>query len=208
MQVTKNMIQLPAVVVDAYLDVLKASVGPILDESDLPSKSLHNLLWSATRAAEKSICRKFAKEIEEAGMFSGVISIDFPGFKWTPAMKYSYSVEMFLPSFVYSIALAMPTGDRDLSFYRDYLTAYHEVSVDRIVAENLEGAEGPAARRLEEHALGLADVNVRLLVGETCSNILRVLDNVQGAMNADSDTPLDVLEDDMEFLAPSPTTYL
>lgn len=208
MQVTTNVVQLPAVVIDAYLDILSASVGPILKEESLPAKAQHNLLWSASRAAEKSVCMKFIKEIEEAGLFSGVVSIDYPGFKWTRGMKYMYAVEMLVASMVYSIALAMPTNNRDLTNYLDYLEAWHSISVDRIVGENLEGAEGPAVRRLEEHALGLATANVSLLIGETSANILRVLNNVKAAMEAGSDTPLASVDADMEYLMASPTIYL
>lgn len=208
MQVTTNVVTLPTSVINAYLEALEASAGPLLKESDLPSKAMHNLLWSASRAAEKSICRKYAKEIDEAGLFRDVISIDFPGFKWTPAIKYAYSMEMLVPCIVYSIANAMPEAKHDITFYRDYLEVVHDVAVDRIVSENLEGADGPAARRLEEHALGLADVNVRLLVGETAANVLRVINNVQEAIDAGVDTPLGSVKHDMDYLFPSPTTYL
>ena len=140
--------------------------------------------------------------------FVFVVSIDYPGFKWTRGMKYVYAVEMLVASMVYSIALAMPTNNRDLTNYLDYLEALHSISVDRIVGENLEGAEGPAVRRLEEHALGLATANVSLLIGETSTNILRVLNNVKAAMEAGSDTPLASVEADMEYLMDSPTIYL
>lgn len=208
MQVTTNYVALPSHVIDAYLEALGASVAPLLKENDMPSKAMNNLLWSAARATEKSICRKFAKEIEEAGLFKDVVSIDFPGFRWTPALKYSYAVEMLVPCMVYSIAMEMPENKRDLAFYRDYLDVHHDVAVDNLVASNLEGADGPAARRLEEHALGLADVNIRLLVGETAANILRLLNNVRNAMNEDTDTPLDNVKADMDYILPSPVVYL
>lgn len=208
MQVTTNYVALPSHVIDAYLEALGASVSPLLKENDLPTKAMNNLLRSAARATDKSICRKFAKEIEEAGLFKDVVSIDFPSFRWTPALKYIYAVEMLVPCIVYSIAMEMPKGERDLAFYRDYLDVQHDVAVDRLVTDNLEGADGPVARRLEEHALGLADVNIRLLVGETASNIQRLLNNVHNAMVDETDDPLDSVKADMEYICPSPVVYL
>ncbi len=204
MQLTTHAVQLPKVVLDAYLDILAASVNPILQEEDLPAKVQHNLLWLAARATEKSICTKFMKELEAAGLFSNVASIDFPAFQWNRSLKFIYAVEMLVPSIVYSLALEMPSKERDLTFYFDYLEAVKEIAVDRLVGDNLEGAEGPAARRIEKHILGLADANVRMLVGETSCNILRVLNNVRNGLQENLDTPLDTVSSDMEYIITSP----
>lgn len=204
MQLTTHAVQLPKIVLDAYLDILAASVNPILQEEDLPAKVQHNLLWGAARATEKAICTKFMKEIEAAGLFSNVASIDFPAFQWNRGLKMIYAVEMLVPSIVYSLALEMPAKGRDLTFYFDYLEAVKQIAVDRVTEESLEGAEGPAARRIEKHALGLADANVRMMVGETSCNILRVLNNVLNGLQENVDTPLDSVSSDMEYILMSP----
>ena len=208
MQLTTHAVQLPKVILDAYLDILAARVNPILQEEDLSTKAQHNLLWSAARATEKSVCMKFMKELEAAGLFSNVASIDFPAFQWNRGLKFIYAVEMLVPSVVYSLALEMPSKERDLTCFFDYLEAMKEISVDRVIEENLEGAEGPAARRIEKHALGLADANVLMMGGETPCNILRVLNNVRNALNEQVDTPLDSVDADMEYLLPWSTTRI
>lgn len=208
MQVTINTVTLPTVVLDAYLEQLNASIGPILAEEDLVSKAQHALLERAIFACSKSICMKFSKEIEEAGLFQGVISIDYPGFKWNSGLKFIYAVDQLTSCIVKSFAEEMIAGkERDLSMYFDFLVAWREISIDKATCDMMEHVEGPTARRLEEHALGLATVNARLMVGETPNIIIQTLHNVRDAISADKD-PVQVLATDMEYLVPSVTSYL
>lgn len=208
MQVTTNVVTLPKAVIDAYLDTLSASIDPILKEEDMPAKVQLQLLTNARMACDKSICVKHMKEIEAAGLFDGVVSIDFPGFKWTRGSKFVYAMEMIVPCIVKSLAEEMVREPRDISQYLDFLEAWHSIAVDKATGETLEGAEGPSARRLEEHALGLSEANFRMMVGETPTNILRVLNNVKCNLEMQVDTPLDTLELDLQYLVPLPVVYL
>lgn len=207
MQVTTNVVRLPSIVVDAYLDILKQSITPILSEENLPSKSQAKMLEMALFAAQKSVCMKFMKEIETAGLFEGVVSIDFPGFKWTRGSKFCYAVDCITPCLVKTMALEMVDG-RDVSEYLDFLEAWDALRVDSSASELLSDVEGPAARRLEDHILGLTRVNATLMVGETPSVIMRLLSNVKTGLDNQVDTPLDMLDQDMELLMHNATTYL
>lgn len=207
MQVTTNVVRLPSVVVDAYLDILKQSITPILSEENMPAKAQYKMLEFAHFAAQKSVCMKFAKELEAAGLYDGVVSIDFPGFKWTRGLKFCYAVDRIIPCLVKTMAEEMVTG-RDVSEYLDFLEAWDALRVDRSAGELLEDVEGPAARRLEDHILGLARVNSTLMVGETPSLIMRLLSNVKTGLENQVDTPLDMLELDMESLDHQGVTYL
>lgn len=210
MQVTTNVVTLPKAVIDAYMDTLSASIDPILKEEDMPAKVQLQLLSNARGACEKSICVKHMKELEAAGLFNGVVSIDFPGFKWNRGSKFIYAMEMLVPCIVKTLAEEMVKDPepRDLSLYFDFLEAWHNIAVDKATGETLEGAEGPSARRLEEHALGISEANFRMMVGETPTNIQRVLNNVKSNLEMQVDTPLDTLELDMEYLVPLPVVYL
>lgn len=207
MQVTTNVVRLPSIVVDAYLDILKQSITPILSEENLPSKSQAKMLEMALFAAQKSVCMKFMKEIETAGLFEGVVSIDFPGFKWTRGSKFCYAVDCITPCLVKTMALEMVDG-RDVSEYLDFLEAWDALRVDSSASELLSDVEGPAARRLEDHILGLTRANATLMVGETPSVIMRLLSNVKTGLDNQVDTPLDMLDQDMELLMHNATTYL
>lgn len=202
MQVTVNVISLPPVIVDAFNDMLTASVTPIFNEDALPSKAQANLLSSAYFACQKSICMKFMPELEAAGMFDGVISIDYPGFKWTRGLKFCYAVDMIVPSLVKTMAELMVEG-REFPGFIDFIDAWEGIKIDKVTGDLLEHIEGPAARRLEEHALGLSKANCTLMVGETPTIIRRVLNNVAAALKAGADKPLDCLSNDMEFLVPN-----
>lgn len=202
MQVTVNVVSLPPVVVDAFNDMLTASVTPIFNEDALPSKAQAGLLAAAYFACQKSICMKFMPELESAGMFKDVVSIDYPGFKWNRGLKFCYAVDMIIPSLVKTMAELIVQG-RDFSGFMDFLEAWEGIKIDKATGELLEHIEGPAARRLEEHALGLCKANCSLMVGETPTIIRRVLNNVKGAVEVGSDTPLDCLTHDMEYLLPN-----
>lgn len=207
MQVTTNVVRLPSIVVDAYLDILKQSITPILSEENLPSKSQAKMLEMAQYAAQKSVCMKFMKELETAGLFEGVVSIDFPGFKWTRGAKFCYAVDCITPCLVKTMALEMVEG-RDISEYLDFLEAWDALRVDSSASELLSDVEGPAARRLEDHILGLTRVNATLMVGETPTVIMRLLSNVKTGLDNKVDTPLDMLDQDMELLMHNVVTYL
>lgn len=207
MQVTINVVRLPSTLLDAYLEMLSASINPILAEEDIPAKSQEKLLQSAFFACAKSICMKFEKEIEAAGMFKDVVSIDYPGFKWNRGLKFCYAVDMISPSIVKTLAEEMVEG-RDVSSFLDILEAWADIRIDKHTGDLLEHIEGPAARRLEEHALGLASANESLMIGETPLMMTRLLNNVKSNLEVGSDTPLDCLSQDMEFLLPSVVVYL
>lgn len=207
MQVTTNVVRLPSVVVDAYLDILKQSITPILSEENLPSKSQAKMIEVAQFAAQKSVCMKFMKEIEAAGLFENVISIDYPGFKWTRGSKFCYAVDCIPACLVKTMAIEM-VGGRDVSEYLDFLEAWDALRVDSAASELLNDVEGPAARRLEDHILGLTRANATLMVGETPSVIMRLLSNVKTGLDNQVETPLDMLDQDMELLMHNVVTYL
>lgn len=207
MQVTVNSVILPQNVIDAYIDTLNASITPIFTEDSVPAKAQEKLLVHAAFAATKSICMKFAKEIEEAGLYEGVVSIDFPSFKWTKGLKFCYAVDMFDVCVIRTLARAVFDG-RDISSYLDYLAAWHDLRIDKGTSDLLENIEGPAARRLEEHALGLAKANETLMVGATPLMMLNVLNNVKARMDKGEQFPLDGVAHDLEYLAPNQVIYL
>lgn len=205
MQVTVNVVSLPPVVVDAFLDILKASITPILAE-ELPAKAQKRLLDHAYHASCKSVCMRFMTELDEAGLFNAV-SIDYPSFKWGRGTKFCYAVDVITPCLVKTMAEEMVTG-RDVSEFVDFLEAWNTITIDKVTGDLLEDIEGPVARRLEEHALGLAQGNYNLMIGETPHMMLKLLGNVSRALANGSHTPLDCLEHDMEYLVPNLVVYL
>lgn len=199
MQVTKNVVSLPSIVVDAYLDMLAKSVDPILSEEGLSSKVQDGLLSAAYYACTKSVCMKFMPEIEEAGLFN-VICLDNPAFKWNRGNKFVYAAGNIVACLVRTMAEEMAHSNRDVTAFMDFLEAWDAINIDKNTAELLEHAEGLAGKRLEEHALGLAKANSNLMVGETQHQILQLLRNVKNG--------LDTLDADMEYLVPEQTVYL
>jgi hypothetical protein len=206
MQVTVNVVSLPPVVVDAFNDMLNASVTPIFAEDALPSKAQSGLVEMAYFACSKSICMKFMPELEEAGLFKDVVSIDFPSFKWTRGMKFCYAVDMIMACLVKTMAEEMVKG-KEFNSFIDFLEAWRDIRIDKSTGDLLEHVEGPAARRLEEHALGLATANANLMVGETPTIMLQTLNDIKRAMEAGTD-PLATLAINMEYLQPNQAVYL
>ena len=207
MQVTTNVISVPKAVVDNYLETLMASVDPILKEDDLPSKVSARMLRSALYTVIKSVVARHLRDLEFAGLFDGVISIDFPGFKWTRASKMIYAMDMLLPSVLKTLAEELAKGERNVDEYVEFLQACYSISVDEETSEILEKAESPSARRLEEHALGIVDANHRLMLGATAYNALRILNCVKQHMQEGRD-PLSTLEDDLDLFMPWPVIDL
>lgn len=206
MQVTVNAVSLPPVIVDAFNDLLTASITPIFAEDALSSKAQNGLVHSAYFACQKSICMKFMHELEEAGLFKDVVSIDYPSFKWTEGLKFCYAVEMIIACLMKTMVEEMAKG-REFSSFIDFLDAWRGIRIDKATGDLLEHIEGPAARRLEEHALGLCTANDNLMVGETPSVMLRMLNNVKRALDEGTD-PLACLAIDMEYLQPNPVVYM
>lgn len=208
MQVTVNVVTVPKAVIDDYLESLQECVGPFLQEEDLPAKTHYNLLSAAAAACTKSVCVKHLKELEVAGLFEGVTSIDYPTFKWTKATRLLFAIEMITPCIVKSLVEEMVTEKRDLTRYYDFLEVWHALWVDKATADQFDSLESPAVRRLETHVLGISEANFRMMLGETPTNILRVLNNVKDAIDAGVDTPLDTVEADLDILVPTPVIYL
>lgn len=208
MQVTVNVVTVPKIVIDSYLESLQECIGPILQEEDLPAKTQYSILSAAVAACNKSVCVKHVKDLEAAGLYEGVTSIDYPTFKWTKATRLLYAVDMITPCIAKSLAEEMIVEKRDLSRYYDFLEAWHSIWVNKSTGEQFDGLDSPSVRRLEEHVLGIAEANIRMMLGETPTNILRVLNNVKDAVESGVDTPLDTLEADLDILVPTPVIYL
>lgn len=207
MQVTVNIVSIPKAVVDTYLETVMASMDPILKEEDLPSKASARMLRSAYAAAIKSIVSRHLRDLEFAGLFDGVISIDFPGFKWTRGSRLLYAMDMITPCVLKTLAEDLAKGERNLDEFMELLVAYRHQVVNESAEEVLEKSEGPSARRLEEHVLGIEDANFRLMLGVTSSNMLRVLSCVKQHMQEGRE-PLSTLADDLDILWPWPVVYL